>query len=179
MFKTGVDSPIHTFIMFNLEETVVKCNFDSCRIFCYYSECKELCVFLLAIMWRQNLMKKSMNKIALGLMVATVITTFTACSSSNEGQNDSSAVSGTFSGVGQGLGGDITVDVTLEEGKITKVEVVSAEHETEGVADPAIEQMPQKFVDAQGTDVDTVSGATVTSNGIIDAVKAALAEAGL
>lgn len=80
---------------------------------------------------------------------------------------------GVYTGKGAGLNGAITVDVTVEGGKITKVEV--KEHsETAGISDPAIEQIPAAIVEAQSADVDVVAGATFTSNGIMEAVKAAL-----
>lgn len=84
----------------------------------------------------------------------------------------------TFTGEGQGMGGKVTATVTVEDGKITDVKF-EHEGETPGISDPAFEQMPQKFIDAQSADVDVVSGATVTSEAMIDAVAAALEEAGL
>ena len=47
--------------------------------------------------------------------------------------------------------------------------------ETAGISDGAIEKIPAAIVEKQSTDVDTVSGATVTSKAIIEAVNAALA----
>jgi len=71
-----------------------------------------------------------------------------------------------LTGVGEGFGGDT----------ITNVEVV--EHsESAGISDPAIEEIPAAIVAANSTDVDTVSGATYTSEGIMAAVDAALASA--
>ena len=81
---------------------------------------------------------------------------------------------GTFEGTGKGLMGDIKVSVVVKGGKIA--EVVVLEHtETAGVSDPAIEQIPAAIVENQTADVDVVSNATFTSNGIIEAVKNALA----
>lgn len=80
---------------------------------------------------------------------------------------------GSYTGVGAGMGGDVNVSVTVEGGKIVSVEV--GEHnETPGISDPAIEQIPAAIVEAQSADVEAVSGATVTSNAIKEAVKAAL-----
>ncbi|WP_299033047.1 FMN-binding protein [uncultured Anaerococcus sp.] len=85
--------------------------------------------------------------------------------------------SGTFEGVGKGLNGDVKIELTYEDGEIKDVKVV--EHkESEGIADPALEQIPAKIVEEQNINVDTVSGATVTSTAIIDAVKQALEAAG-
>lgn len=84
---------------------------------------------------------------------------------------------GVYEGVGQGFGGDVAVEVTVEGGAITNVEVV--EHgETEGISDPALEQIPEEIVEKNGTDVAVVSGASSTSNGIIEAVNNALGTGG-
>ena len=72
-----------------------------------------------------------------------------------------------------GHNGPLTVEVTVEDGVIKEVEVTEHE-ETEGLADPALEEVPAAIVENNSTDVDTVSGATVTSEAIIEAVNAAL-----
>ena len=83
------------------------------------------------------------------------------------------AQDGTFTGSAAGMGGAVNVTVTVEGGKIVSVEV--GEHsETPGISDPAIEQIPAAIVEAQSTDVEGVSGATVTSEAIKQAVAAAL-----
>lgn len=80
---------------------------------------------------------------------------------------------GTYEGTAAGYIGDITVEVVVADGAITDVQVTSQE-ETEGIADEALETVPQAIVDENSTDVDTVSGATGTSNGIKEAVAQAL-----
>ena len=83
-----------------------------------------------------------------------------------------------YEGVGKGMGGELKVNVTVEDGKITAVEI--AQHnETAGISDPAIEQIPAAIVANQSLAVDAVAGATLTSNGILEAVEAAAAAAGL
>ena len=57
--------------------------------------------------------------------------------------------------------------------QIESVEILS-NHETVGVADRARTEIPQKIVETQSTEVDTVSGATITSNAIMNAVQNAL-----
>lgn len=84
---------------------------------------------------------------------------------------------GVYEGSANGMGGAVKVAVTVEDGKISDVEVL--EHkETVGISDPAIEQIPQAIVDAQSTDVEAVTGATVTSEAIKEAVAAALSGEG-
>ena len=73
------------------------------------------------------------------------------------------------------MGGKLVVKVTMDGDKIANVEIV--EHsESENISDPAIEQLPKAIVEANGTEVDTISGATVTSKAIIEAVNNALAQ---
>lgn len=82
-----------------------------------------------------------------------------------------------YTGTAEGYGGDLTVEVLLTEEEILNIRVI--EHsETEGLAEPALEQTPQDIIDAQSTNVDAVSGATVTSEAIMAAVQVALDEAG-
>ena len=76
-------------------------------------------------------------------------------------------------GVGEGLGGPIWVKVTTDGSSISKVEITHAT-ETEGVGDAALDNLPIAIAEAGSVDVDAVSGATVTSEGIIEAVKNAL-----
>ena len=77
-------------------------------------------------------------------------------------------------GVGKGFGGEINVTVTVEGDKIVKV-TVDSHSETAGICDPAIAQLPDMIVAANGTEgVDAIAGATRTSNGIKDAVNNAL-----
>ncbi len=87
-------------------------------------------------------------------------------------------VNGTFEGTAKGFGGDVTVKVTLENSVITAVEAVGAE-ETDGIGSVALEKLPDQIVAANSVNVDVISTATFTSNGILEAVKAALVAAGL
>ncbi len=80
-----------------------------------------------------------------------------------------------YLGTGAGMGGDVVVRVTMDGDKIANVEIMK-QAETAGTADPALETIPQAIVDANSTDVDTVSGATVTSKAIIEAVNDALSK---
>ena len=80
---------------------------------------------------------------------------------------------GTYTGTGAGMHSTIKVEVTVEGGKITAVTVLEQD-ETVGISDPAIEQIPAAIVAANSPDVDAVAHATLTSNGIIEAVKNAL-----
>ncbi|NLZ39608.1 MAG: FMN-binding protein [Firmicutes bacterium] len=80
---------------------------------------------------------------------------------------------GTYRGEGEGLKSTITVEVTVEGGKITSVEVVSG-NDTEEYFAKAKKEVPQRIVEEQKIDVDAASGATISSEGIKDAVRNAL-----
>jgi uncharacterized protein with FMN-binding domain len=83
------------------------------------------------------------------------------------------AGAGTLQGSAQGYGGEVTVTVTVDGDDIVSVEAVG-EKETQGVGSKAIEELPDKIEEADSTDVEGVSGATVTSNAIKEAVDKAL-----
>ena len=83
---------------------------------------------------------------------------------------------GTYEGEADGFGGPIQVKVTVENGEITDIEVVSAEKEDGAYLTMAMDVIPN-LIEAQSADVDTISGATFSSTGIINAVEAALEEA--
>ncbi len=83
---------------------------------------------------------------------------------------------GVYYGTAEGWGGDITVSVTIKDQTITAVTILSAEDETEEYFSQA-KVLADSIVTAQSTDLDVVSGATYSSNGILNAVRAALASA--
>lgn len=84
---------------------------------------------------------------------------------------------GTYTGVGQGKNGEVTVELQVASGKLAQVRVVK-HVETPGISDAALTNFPQSIVDAQSLNVDVVSGATLTSEGIRLAVADAIRKAG-
>lgn len=83
---------------------------------------------------------------------------------------------GTYEGSGTGYGGTITVQVTLEDDTITAVSVVSAPGEDSAYLSQG-ENVISSILSEQSTDVDTISGATFSSTGILEAVNDALSKA--
>jgi uncharacterized protein with FMN-binding domain len=78
--------------------------------------------------------------------------------------------------------GPVQVRLTVDGGTITDVTVV--EYPTENDKDRrinarAVPILVEETLDAQGADIDMVSGATVTSEGYLESLQAALDEAGL
>ena len=83
---------------------------------------------------------------------------------------------GTYQGSAQGFGGIITVEVTIENGNISDIQVVSAAGEDATYYNMAINVLDD-IMSKQSADVDTVSGATYSSTGLINATKEALGKA--
>ena len=83
---------------------------------------------------------------------------------------------GTYEGSGTGYGGTITVQVTLQDDTITDVSVTSAPGEDSAYLAQG-ENVISSIISEQSTDVDTVSGATFSSTGILEAVNDALTKA--
>lgn len=84
---------------------------------------------------------------------------------------------GTYAGEGQGRNGAIAVEMTIQGGKIAAVKVVK-HGETAGISDAALAEVPAAIAAAQSTAVDAVAGATLTTNGIKEAVANAIKAAG-
>lgn len=87
--------------------------------------------------------------------------------------NPAGLADGTYTGTGRGFGGDTTVEVTISGGKITAIEIIS-NGDTPTFFEQAAAEMPGRIIDAQSLEVDVVSGASGSSNGIINAVYDAL-----
>ena len=84
---------------------------------------------------------------------------------------------GTYTASAKGYKGDITVAVKVAKHKIIGIRVEKHE-ETPGISDMASKGIPKAIVASQSLAVDSVSGASFSSKGVIDAVAAALKEAG-
>ncbi len=89
---------------------------------------------------------------------------------------DSPYADGTYTGEAQGYGGTVAVELTVENGKITDLTITSAEKEDTAYLDAA-SAVIDSILEQQFTDVDTVSGATFSSNGILHAAEDALRKA--
>ena len=86
-------------------------------------------------------------------------------------------IDGTYQGIADGFRPGLTVEVVIKDDVIISVEVIAHNEVKERFWGYPVENIPLWIVEAQSTDVDTVSGATYTSRGIIAAVDNALAKA--
>lgn len=89
------------------------------------------------------------------------------------------ALADTVNGTGeaQGFGGAVSVTITLTDGVITEV-VAQGDGETEGIGSKALESLPAAMMEGNTIAVDTLSGATITSVAVLEAVADALTDAG-
>ena len=101
----------------------------------------------------------------------------TACGGSASSTSAAGGVSGSFTGTAKGMG-DVSVTLTLTNNVITDC-TAKGDEETPGIGSVVIEQFPGEVVEGNTINLDSISGATITSNAFVEAAKAALTEAGL
>ena len=89
---------------------------------------------------------------------------------------DAPLTDGVYEGIGVGYNGDIKIEVTVNGGSVTTIEVVEA-YETEGIGGATLPELIDAAIKSQSTDLEAVSGATVTSEGFVAALENALSQA--
>ena len=121
------------------------------------------------------------KRIAALVLAAAMVFSLAACGGKSEStaasSSSSAGVSGEFTGTANGMG-EVTVTVTLTDGVITDC-VVEGPDETEGIGSVVVANAPEEVVSANKGSIDVVSGATITSNAVNEALAAALIAAGL
>lgn len=117
--------------------------------------------------------KKLTSLLVCGAVLAGCSTNSTSTASTSSGK----MTAGTYTAKADGHNGSVEVSVTVSEDKIEKVEV-GENNETSGLADPAIETVPEQIVEYQTLSTDIVSGATYTTVAIRQAVKDCIEQAG-
>ena len=133
-------------------------------------------------------MKKQASKFAALLMCGAMVLSLAACGDGGkktEPTPDASVkqsyTAGTYTGTATGMKGDVTVEVTVSEDAITDV-VVKEHQETYGIGygleTSPVEVLPKQIVETQSLGVDNVTGATITTAAIKNAVASAVTEAG-
>lgn len=116
-------------------------------------------------------MKK--KKIISLLLAMSMMVSIVGCSSGK-----SEFTSGKFEGTGKGLHGDIKVEVELDKGIIKNIAVVE-QSENEVLGKAAFEGITEKVIAKNSTDVDTITGSTLTSKGFLEALNNAIGDAKL
>lgn len=119
---------------------------------------------------------KKLFALAATCMLSTTLL-FAGCSKS-EDKAAAGAVDGTYSATAKGMESDVKVTITVADGKITET-TIDASGETEGIGTKVPETMQAEIVEKQGKDVAAISGATITSNAALEALKDCMNQAGL
>ena len=102
-------------------------------------------------------------------------TTGVSLSASDYGIDAANLKDGTYTGSGTGFSGTTTVSVTIAGGKIISIEILSSGDDSAYLS--RAKGVISSVISAQSTSVDTVSGATYSSKGILMAIKNALLQA--
>lgn len=135
------------------------------------------------------MMNKAFKKTTFSLMsIMLAASVLFGCQSNNvteEQQNDATTgattanvVAGTYTGTAAGFGGDVVATVEVDdEGTILSIDV-DASGETPTIGGAAAPKLAASIVEHQSLAVDTISGATGTSNSVLTAVEDALGQAG-
>ncbi len=121
-----------------------------------------------------------MKRVLSALLIVMMIMTLAGCSQAGTTVEEPAASGiqdGTFTGVAEGKNGQMEVEVTIANGVITDAKVLKSE-DTEGISDAAIEQVLAAVLENNSTNVEAVSGASLTSYGLLEAIRDALTKAG-
>ena len=124
---------------------------------------------------------KHLGKLLLASMMALTLIACGTSGSAGTSAPEGKFPAGTYEGEAAGFGGDktpIKVKVTLSSDKIESIEF-TADGETPTIGGEALPKLVDAVLESQSTNIDVVSGATITSEGFIQAVNAALEAAGV
>lgn len=104
---------------------------------------------------------------------STTAAATTAAATTEAATTEAAAEAETLTGEAEGFGGKVTVELTVKEGTITDA-VITGDGETPTVGGAALDALKEQVIAANGPDIDGVSGATVTSTAVKNAVSAAM-----
>lgn len=125
----------------------------------------------------ENYLTKTLSLLSLSALLLG------ACGGGDESDQPASdvesdeSVGETASGSADGYAGELNVEVAIEDGKIESIE--TNHQETGSIGGAAIESLTEQVINNQSVNLDTVSGATVTSDAFLAAVASAIEAAGL
>lgn len=120
-------------------------------------------------------MKNTIMKMSAQFLVIAMM--LTACSTAKVTE-ETGYKPGTYVGKAKGFSGDVTATVTVNESEITGLTIDESENPNQILGDDQREEFAQSIIQAQTPLVDTITGATITTTAIIEAVKDALTQAG-
>jgi fumarate reductase flavoprotein subunit len=114
--------------------------------------------------------------IILFICICVLTLTFVGCT--KEQPLPVALINGNFEGTAAGMQGPVTVSITVKDSKITAIEFLK-NPETANIVKVAVERIPAQIIEFQSLSADAVSGATLTSYAILNAVTNAAKAAGL
>lgn len=122
-------------------------------------------------------MKRTKRHIAILMIFLLCLSLLSGCTQLLSGKEKEPGASSdvTFTGVAKGFGGDVEVTITFQGDQMIAV-TAKGEKETEGIGSKAIEELPDEILKSNSAEVETITGATVTSDAIIEAAKSAIAQ---
>ncbi len=118
---------------------------------------------------------------AMGTVTAGALTGCNSASSSVAASGSASAsgglyTPGTYEAVAAGINGDVKVTMTFSDSAITDV-VLDVSGETASIGGVAADELKTALMEAQNAEIDVVSGATITSEGVIKAAQKCINQA--
>lgn len=127
--------------------------------------------------------RKSIKSLAALAMSTLMMFSLVSCNQNKDGitgESTGKVTEGTYSAVAKGFDdGEVKVELSVDsDGKITKLDV-DAKSQTESIGGVAAPTMAENIIKSQRLDCDIISGATITSNAILQATEDALKQAGV
>ncbi|ABR47594.1 fumarate reductase/succinate dehydrogenase flavoprotein domain protein [Alkaliphilus metalliredigens QYMF] len=119
------------------------------------------------------------KKLLVSLLVLLLVFSLIGCSSTDVSQQDNENAfnAGAYTAEAEGMNGPIKVEVTVSDTSIIGITVLESS-ETVNLGDLAMESLIEDVIKNQSIGIDSVSGATITSEAFLLAVESALLEAG-
>ena len=124
---------------------------------------------------RKGFLKVAAAAAMSGVTAGALAACNSAASSSTAASGDAIDTAGTYTGTATGIG-EVKVTMTFSETAITEV-VIDASNETESIGGVAAPTLQEAIMAAQGTEIDNISGATVTTNAVKKAAASCIEQA--
>lgn len=125
-------------------------------------------------------MTKLVKKLAVIGLAVVMMGSITGCAQKSATAQENvvnTFKAGTYTAEATGKNGPVKVEVTFSETAITEVKVIE-HHETPGISDTVFSKIPEKIMNEQSLAVDVITGASTTSNAVIQAVEDCVVQAG-
>lgn len=126
------------------------------------------------------------NKIGLAVLTLLILTVLiSGCSSDvstsgspeTQGSSELTYKAGLYTATKDGKNGSITINVTFSDTAITAIDIVES-NETEALGGEALNDLAKNIIDKQSLSVDTITGATISTEALLDAVEDCVKQAG-